>query len=91
MRNFSKGVGLVTKFADYVVRTFIHKEINSSLTGKLYSKQCLNLSCELNTLEIQIHFQTLSHDPISYYGKPVEGTNEIVRPLISRVRSTGFL
>ena len=37
-----------------------------------------------------IHFQTQSDDPISCHGKPLEWTNEIVYPMISLVRSTGF-
>ena len=43
------------------------------------------------TLRAPIHVETQSHDPIRYRGIPVEWTNEIAHPLITLVRSIGFL
>ena len=41
-------------------------------------------------VKFPIYFLTLSCDPISSYGKPVERTNEIISRPTSLIRSTGF-
>ena len=61
------------------------------LVGKQTSATPIADSDTVHRLKTAIIFETQSHNPISYIWKPVEGPNEIVHPLISLVRSTGFL
>lgn len=89
-----KNTGIPRKrvFIFYVHQSqFLHWLLIVGLLPSFHAGHILWLLTVFVTRLLIYDLETQSLDPISCYMKPVEGTSEIVHPLISLVHPSGFM